>query len=47
ITFGVVVAKEIFGGTGRNFLNPALAIKFITQRMFLNIVCRDGEYGYV
>ncbi|WP_340611192.1 NADH:ubiquinone reductase (Na(+)-transporting) subunit B [Xenorhabdus bharatensis] len=25
ITFGVVVAKEIFGGTGRNFLNPALA----------------------
>lgn len=25
ITFGVVVAKELFGGTGRNFLNPALA----------------------
>lgn len=25
ITFGVLVAKEIFGGTGRNFLNPALA----------------------
>lgn len=25
ITFGVVVAKEIFGGTGRNFLNPALS----------------------
>lgn len=25
ITFGVVVAKEVFGGTGRNFLNPALA----------------------
>jgi Na+-transporting NADH:ubiquinone oxidoreductase subunit B len=24
-TFAVVVAKEIFGGTGRNFLNPALA----------------------
>jgi Na+-transporting NADH:ubiquinone oxidoreductase subunit B len=21
----VVIAKEIFGGTGRNFLNPALA----------------------
>lgn len=27
ITFGVVVAKEIFGGTGRNFLNPALAAR--------------------
>lgn len=25
ITFGIVVAKEVFGGTGRNFLNPALA----------------------
>ncbi len=25
ITFGVVVAKEVFGGTGRNFVNPALA----------------------
>lgn len=25
ITFGVVMAKEVFGGTGRNFLNPALA----------------------
>ena len=25
ICFGVVIAKEIFGGTGRNFLNPALA----------------------
>lgn len=24
ILFGVVVGKEIFGGTGRNFLNPAL-----------------------
>ena len=30
ITFGVVVAKEIFGGTGKNFLNPAL-----TGRAFL------------
>jgi Na+-transporting NADH:ubiquinone oxidoreductase subunit B len=26
-TFGVVIAKEIFGGTGRNFLNPALAAR--------------------
>jgi Na+-transporting NADH:ubiquinone oxidoreductase subunit B len=25
ITFGVVIAKEVFGGTGRNFLNPALS----------------------
>jgi Na+-transporting NADH:ubiquinone oxidoreductase subunit B len=25
ISFGVVIAKELFGGTGRNFINPALA----------------------
>ncbi|MBU3827437.1 MAG: NADH:ubiquinone reductase (Na(+)-transporting) subunit B [Candidatus Anaerobiospirillum merdipullorum] len=25
ISFGVVIAKEVFGGTGRNFMNPALA----------------------
>jgi len=25
ISFGVVIGKEIFGGTGMNFLNPALA----------------------
>lgn len=25
ITFGVLIGKELFGGTGRNFINPALA----------------------
>lgn len=25
VTFGVVLGKEVFGGTGKNFLNPALA----------------------
>ena len=30
VVFGVVVAKEVFGGTGKNFLNPAL-----TGRAFL------------
>ena len=25
ISFGVVFAKEVFGGVGRNFMNPALA----------------------
>jgi Na+-transporting NADH:ubiquinone oxidoreductase subunit B len=27
ISFGVVVAKEVFGGTGMNFINPALAAR--------------------
>ncbi|RLA65588.1 MAG: NADH:ubiquinone reductase (Na(+)-transporting) subunit B [Epsilonproteobacteria bacterium] len=26
-TFGVVIGKEIFGGTGKNFLNPALVAR--------------------
>ena len=30
ISFGIVIGKEIFGGTGKNFLNPAL-----TGRTFL------------
>lgn len=30
IIFGVVIGKEVFGGTGKNFLNPAL-----TGRVFL------------
>ncbi len=30
ISFGVIVGKEVFGGTGKNFLNPAL-----TGRAFL------------
>jgi len=25
ISFGIVIAKELFGGTGKNFINPALA----------------------
>ncbi|MFT5208044.1 MAG: Na+-transporting NADH:ubiquinone oxidoreductase subunit B [Candidatus Omnitrophota bacterium] len=27
ITFGIVIAKEVFGGTGMNILNPALAAR--------------------
>ncbi|MDO5309577.1 MAG: NADH:ubiquinone reductase (Na(+)-transporting) subunit B [Planctomycetia bacterium] len=27
ISFGVIIGKEIFGGTGRNFLNPALVAR--------------------
>lgn len=27
ISFGVVIGKEVFGGTGRNFLNPALVAR--------------------
>ena len=30
ISFGIIIGKEVFGGTGKNFLNPAL-----TGRAFL------------
>ena len=29
ITFGIVIGKEVFGGTGKNFLNPALTLSLI------------------
>ncbi len=32
ISFGVVIGKEVFGGTGKHFLNPAL-----TGRAFLSV----------
>ncbi len=40
ITFGVVIAKEVFGGTGRNFLNPALS-----GRAFLYFAYPAGMSG--
>ncbi len=39
-SFGVVIGKEIFGGTGRNFLNPAL-----TARAFLFFAYPSGISG--
>ncbi len=52
ITFGVVVAKELFGGMGYNFLNPALAaLAFIyfaypsEVRLVDQLVAVDGYSG--
>lgn len=47
ISFGIVIGKEIFGGTGHNFLNPAL-----TGRMFLYFAypaqsSGDGVWTYL
>ncbi len=41
ITFGIVVGKEVFGGTGKNFLNPAL-----TGRAFLYFAYAPQLSGY-
>ncbi len=40
ISFGVVIGKEVFGGTGKNFLNPAL-----TGRAFLYFAYPAGQSG--
>ena len=42
ISFGVVIAKEVFGGTGKNFMNPALA-----GRAFLYFAYPDRDVGGV
>ncbi len=40
ISFGIVIGKEIFGGTGKNFMNPAL-----TARAFLYFGCAKAMSG--
>jgi Na+-transporting NADH:ubiquinone oxidoreductase subunit B len=40
ISFGVVIGKEVFGGTGKNFLNPAL-----TGRAFLYFAYPGSQSG--
>ncbi len=42
ITFGVVIAKELFGGTGRNFINPALAARALLFFSSASVICGDG-----
>lgn len=41
ILFGVVIGKEIFGGTGRNFLNPALTAR--TYLYFAHAADMSGD----
>ena len=43
IMFGVVVGKEIFGGTGRNFVDPAL----YGARVFVLCLCCEISGDYV
>jgi Na+-transporting NADH:ubiquinone oxidoreductase subunit B len=40
ISFGVVIGKEVFGGTGKNFMNPAL-----TGRAFLYFAYPASQSG--
>ncbi len=47
IIFGVVVGKEIFGGTGRNFLNPALTGRAFLYFAYPKDISGDGVWTAV
>lgn len=47
ISFGVVIAKEVFGGTGKNFLNPALAGRAFIFFAFPAQMSGDGVWTVV
>lgn len=41
ISFGVVIGKEVFGGTGTNFLNPALTARVFLYFAYSKQICGD------
>ena len=47
ISFGVVIGKEVFGGTGRNFLNPALTGRAFLYFAFPVQMSGDGVWTVV
>ncbi len=47
IAFGVVVAKEIFGGTGKNFLNVALTSRAFLYFAYSKQISGDGVWTAV
>lgn len=47
IAFGVVVGKEIFGGTGYNFLNPALTARAFLYFAYPKQISGDGVWTAV
>lgn len=47
IAFGVVVGKEIFGGTGRNFLNVALTARAFLYFAYAKQISGDGVWTAV
>jgi Na+-transporting NADH:ubiquinone oxidoreductase subunit B len=47
ISFGVVVAKEVFGGTGKNFMNPALAGRAFLFFAYPTQMSGDGVWNTI
>ena len=46
VVFAVLIAKEAFGGTGMNILNPALTARAFAFFAILHL-CRVIKYGYL
>lgn len=44
ISFGVVIGKEVFGGTGKNFLNPALVGRAFLYFAYPAYISGDGVW---
>lgn len=44
ISFGVVIGKEVFGGTGKNFLNPALVGRAFLYFSYPAFMSGDGVW---
>jgi Na+-transporting NADH:ubiquinone oxidoreductase subunit B len=47
ISFGLVFAKEVFGGVGRNFMNPALASRAFIYFSYTAQITGDGVWTAV
>ena len=47
ISFGVVIGKEVFGGTGKNFLNPALTARAFLYFAYPNQIVGDAVWTAV
>jgi Na+-transporting NADH:ubiquinone oxidoreductase subunit B len=47
ISFGVVLAKEVFGGTGMNFVNPALAARAFVFFAYPGAMSGDAVWSAV
>ena len=43
VVFGVVIGKEIFGGTGKNFFNPALVARVFVVITFPSLTAGTGD----
>jgi len=46
VVFGVVIGKEVFGGTGMNILNPALYTRFCRRNFYFFNLDRSSYFSF-